>query len=134
MTIWDRLRPLGAQWGSDPGTFPAVPKEKSQPLRETVLAPIDIPEHYGCQKRLAGVVDQANSSCVSCHMAAYAAPSPYLNMQGTGAASRETVIDSAAIPATRSRGRRRDAGAMVTPPGVLESYIVVDPRRHEGRD
>jgi hypothetical protein len=81
-TIWDRLRPLGAQWGSDPGTFPAVTKETSQPLRETVLAPINIPEHYGCQKRLAGVVDQANSSCVSCHMGAYAAPPPYLNLQG----------------------------------------------------
>jgi hypothetical protein len=46
-----------------------------------VLAPVSIPEHYGCEKRLAGTVDQANSSCVSCHMGAYAAPPPYLNLQ-----------------------------------------------------
>ncbi|HLG14433.1 MAG TPA: hypothetical protein VJH03_08025 [Blastocatellia bacterium] len=81
-SIWDRLRPLGVQWGNDPLSFPAVPQSQSRPLRETVLAPIDIFEHYGCQKRLAGTVDQSNSSCVSCHMGAYAAPPPYLNLQG----------------------------------------------------
>ena len=81
-TVWDRLRPLGVQWGNDPLSFPAVPKSKSRPIRETVLAPIDIFEHYGCNKRLAGTVDQSNSSCVSCHMGAYAAPPPYLNLQG----------------------------------------------------
>ena len=81
-TVWDRLRPLGVQWGNDPLSFPAVPQSESQPLRETVLAPINVYEHYGCQKRLAGTVDQSNSSCVSCHMGAYAAPTPYLNLQG----------------------------------------------------
>ena len=81
-TVWDRLRPLGVQWGNDPLSFPAVPKSQSKPLRETVLAPINIFEHYGCNKRLAGTVDQSNSSCVSCHMGAYAAPKPYLNLQG----------------------------------------------------
>jgi len=72
-TVRERLTPLGVQWGSDPGTFPAVAQAQSKPLRETLRAPINIPEHYGCSKRLAGVVDQADSSCVSCHMAAYAA-------------------------------------------------------------
>ena len=81
-TIWDRLKPLGAQWGSDGESFPAVAKNRSRPLRETVLAPVNTPEHYGCEQRLAGVVDQANSSCVSCHMGAYAAVPPYLNLQG----------------------------------------------------
>lgn len=82
-TVWDRLTPLGVQFGNDGKSFPAVPKVKSQPLSETVLAPLDIlPEHYGCLNRLAGVVDQANSSCVSCHMGAYAAVPPYLNLQG----------------------------------------------------
>jgi hypothetical protein len=81
-TVWDRLRPLGVQWGNDPQSFPAVPKSQSQPLHETVLAPINVFEHYGCEKRLAGTVDQSNSSCVSCHMGAYAAPPPYLNLQG----------------------------------------------------
>ena len=31
---------------------------------------------------IAGAVDQANSSCVSCHRGAYAAPPLYLNIQG----------------------------------------------------
>ncbi|BCM87603.1 hypothetical protein mvi_60640 (plasmid) [Methylobacterium indicum] len=81
-SIWDRLRPLGVQWGSDPGTFPAVPSTASRSLRETILAPIGLPEHYGCERRLAGVVDQANSSCVSCHMGAYGAAPGSLNVQG----------------------------------------------------
>jgi hypothetical protein len=81
-SVWDRLRPLGVQWGSDPGTFPAVPSTKSRPLWQTILAPIDLAEHYGCGKRLAGVVDQADSSCVSCHMGAYGATPGSLNIQG----------------------------------------------------
>ncbi len=80
--VLDRMEPLGVQWGSDPHTFPAVTRADSRPLSETVLAPVSLPEHYGCEKRLAGAVDQANSSCVSCHMGAYAAPPPYLNIQG----------------------------------------------------
>jgi hypothetical protein len=81
-TVWDRLKPLGVQWGSDAGTFPAVDKAQSKPAWESVLAPVKVPQHYGCEKRLAGVVDQANSSCVSCHMAAYAAPAGVLQVQG----------------------------------------------------
>jgi hypothetical protein len=80
--VLDRVQPLGVQWGNDPHTFPAVPRAESKPLSETVLAPSSQPQHYGCEKRLAGAVDQANSSCVSCHMGAYAAPPPYLNIQG----------------------------------------------------
>ena len=82
-TVWDRLTPLGVQFGNDGRSFPAVPEAKSKPLRETVLTSMSIiPEHYGCQNRLAGVVDQSNSSCVSCHMGAFAAVPPYLSIQG----------------------------------------------------
>jgi hypothetical protein len=84
-SVFDRLEPLGIQWGSDSHTFPAVTRVDSGPIYETVLAPIsqkETPEHYGCEKRLAGAVDQADSSCVSCHMGAYAAPPSYLNIQG----------------------------------------------------
>lgn len=84
-SVLDRVEPLGVQWGSDPHTFPAVMRNDSHPPYETVLAPVSqqqVPEHYGCEKRLAGAVDQQNSSCVSCHMGAYAAPPPYLNIQG----------------------------------------------------
>ncbi|HEU4693927.1 MAG TPA: hypothetical protein VFS23_36430 [Vicinamibacterales bacterium] len=82
-TVWDRLKPLGVQWGNDHESYPAVAQAQSKPLRETLLAPVGTPEHYGCNKRLAGVVDQANSSCVSCHMGAYAAPPGVIQVQGT---------------------------------------------------
>lgn len=82
-TVWDRMKPLGMQWGNDHDSFPAVPQAKSQPLHQTVLSPMNIPEHYGCNRRLAGVVDQPNSSCVSCHMGSYSAPPGVLQVQGT---------------------------------------------------
>jgi hypothetical protein len=34
----------------------------------------DLYEHEGCRFRLAGPVDNAKSSCISCHAGAYAAP------------------------------------------------------------
>ncbi|MBW8832573.1 MAG: hypothetical protein JF606_24875 [Burkholderiales bacterium] len=82
-TVWDRMKPIGVQFGSDGKTFPAVPEAKSRPLHETALSPMNIPEHYGCNKRLAGIVDQADSSCVSCHMGAYAAAPGVVQVQGT---------------------------------------------------
>ena len=81
-TVWSRLVPLGVQWGSDPQSFPAVPKGQSKPLWQSVLAPTRLPEHYGCNKRLAGVVDNPSSSCVSCHMGAYAAAPGVIDVQG----------------------------------------------------
>jgi hypothetical protein len=81
-TLWDRLKPIGVQWGSDGETFPAVPQAKSKRLHETALNKMNIPEHYGCTQRLAGVVDQPNSSCVSCHMGAYAAAPGVVPAQG----------------------------------------------------
>jgi hypothetical protein len=81
-TVWSRLVPLGVQWGSDPESFPAVPQDQSKPLWQSVLAPVNLPEHYGCNKRLAGVVDNPSSSCVSCHMGAYAAAPGVIDEQG----------------------------------------------------
>lgn len=81
-TVWDRLTPLGVQWGSDSQTFPAVPLSQSRPLQQTILAPTGLPEHYGCGKRLAGAVDNPASSCVSCHMGAYAAAPGVIDEQG----------------------------------------------------
>ncbi len=74
-TFWDKLVPLGVQWGSDPWTFPAVPKSDSIPIQQSVLNPdIKIYEHFGCNGRLAGPVDNPQSSCMSCHSSAFAAP------------------------------------------------------------
>ncbi len=78
-TIWDRLVPVGIQWGGDPNTFPATPRASSQPASQSVLnvamreGPTGIYEHFGCNGRLAGPVDNAKSSCMSCHASAYAA-------------------------------------------------------------
>lgn len=71
---WEHLVPLGVQWGSDPDSFAGVDRPKSGPIRESVLNPgVKIYEHWGCNKRLAGPVDNPLSSCVSCHASAYAA-------------------------------------------------------------
>ncbi len=69
---WDRMEPVGLQWGSDPWTFPAVPKSESILPRESVLNHrIGTPQHFGCDGRLAGPVDNKQSSCLSCHGGAY---------------------------------------------------------------
>lgn len=74
-TFWDHLLPLGIQYGSDPWTFPAVPKAESMPAQQSVLNPaVNIYQHFGCNQRLAGPVDNSQSSCMSCHGSAFAAP------------------------------------------------------------
>ena len=83
-TFWDRLVPLGVQWGADPWTFPAVPKADSLPLQQSVANPgVTIYEHMGCQGRLAGPVDNPQSSCMSCHGSAYAAKPGAMSVMGT---------------------------------------------------
>jgi hypothetical protein len=83
-TFWDRLVPLGVQWGSDPWSFPAVPKEDSLPLQQSVANPgVNIYEHMGCNGRLAGPVDNPQSSCMSCHSSAYAAKAGTPSVMGT---------------------------------------------------
>jgi hypothetical protein len=84
-SVRSRLIPVGVQWGDDPASFPNTPQAGSPPLRETVLAPMGIFQHYGCGGRLAGVVDNAKSSCVSCHMSAFAAPAAAVPVQGLDA-------------------------------------------------
>ena len=83
-TFWDHLLPLGIQYGSDPWTFPAVPKAESVPVQQSVLNPgVNIYQHFGCNGRLAGPVDNAQSSCLSCHGSAYAAPGGAVSTMGT---------------------------------------------------
>ena len=71
--VWDRMSPLGLQWGNDHGSWPAVEKSESAPIHQSVLAPIDIYEHYGCNGRLAGPVDNKMSACMACHGGGYIA-------------------------------------------------------------
>lgn len=78
-TFWDRLVPLGVQWGSDDKAWPAVKGEraKSAPVVQSVLnaLPAALYEHEGCNGRLAGPVDSKMSSCISCHGGSFS-PSP----------------------------------------------------------
>jgi hypothetical protein len=71
--VWERLSPLGLQWGNDHGSWPAVERDASEPIHQSVLAPIDIYEHYGCDGRLAGPVDNKMSACMACHGGGYVA-------------------------------------------------------------
>jgi hypothetical protein len=82
-TFWDRLEPLGIEFGADPWTFPAVPKTSSLPAQQSVINPhINIYQHLGCENRLAGPVDNRQSSCLGCHGSAYAAPNGALTVMG----------------------------------------------------
>ena len=72
--FWEHLVPVGLQWGSDPWTFPAVPMADSLPVQQSVInSDIGTFQHLGCKDRLAGPVDNPQSSCTSCHASAYAA-------------------------------------------------------------
>jgi len=74
-TAWDKLEPVGLQWGSDPWTFPAVGQSGSIAAHESVLnKAIGTPQHFGCNDRLAGPVDNKLSSCLSCHGGGYSPP------------------------------------------------------------
>jgi hypothetical protein len=82
-TFWDHLLPLGIQYGADPWTFPAVPKSESVPPQQSVLNPgVNIYQHFGCEQRLAGPVDNSQSSCMSCHNSAFAAPNGAVSQMG----------------------------------------------------
>ena len=87
-SVWDRLAAVGIQWGSDPWTYPAVPREASLPPRQSVLNDgIGIFEHNGCEGRLAGPVDNQKSSCISCHASAFVAPDGAPSVMGVNAPS-----------------------------------------------
>ena len=79
-TAWDHLVPVGLQWGADPWTFPAVPRAESIPVRQSVLNPRRPNAQTGCQGRLAGPVDNKQSSCLSCHGGAFASTSSALSV------------------------------------------------------
>jgi hypothetical protein len=63
-TVWDRMIPIGAMWGNDPDRL-----SDNRPLVETVINPDARPlvQHLGYQGRLNGPIDNAASSCLSCH-------------------------------------------------------------------
>jgi len=83
-TAWDRMVPVGLQWGSDPLVYPSVPRSESRALVQSVInRSITTYQHLGCHGRLAGPVDNAQSSCVSCHSSAFSARDGQPSMMGT---------------------------------------------------
>jgi hypothetical protein len=84
---WDNLVPVGLMWGNDPDVTlsmnnPTPTETRTNPaLLETVInASPDLPAmHLGWGFRLNGPVDNANSSCMSCHSTAqYPSASPIM--------------------------------------------------------
>lgn len=68
-TPYDKMVPLGAQWGNDPGVMPGFP------LKETAINPNSPPWHknnLGFGGRLSGPIDGARGvgSCMGCHASA----------------------------------------------------------------
>jgi hypothetical protein len=86
---WDRISPLGLMWGNDPPpdgelahSHPADPRANGFAGEVVFWNTVDMlnaaggdvisqrPGHLGCNQRLNGPADNANSSCMSCHMTA----------------------------------------------------------------
>ena len=61
---WTNVTPVGLMWGNDPGYT------GSGPLTQTWINPAVHMPHLGYQGRLNGPVDNAVSSCLSCHATA----------------------------------------------------------------
>jgi hypothetical protein len=83
-TAKDRLDPVGIQYAMDDKTFPAVEQDASIPAYQSVLNEgINIYEHFGCNGRLCGPVDNPQASCMSCHGGGYTAPMNQIDSMGT---------------------------------------------------
>lgn len=77
---WDNLVPVGLQWGNDPDvkgnefTNPHPVETRINPaIKESVINPDAMevpPTHLGWNGRLNGPLDNARSSCMSCHQTA----------------------------------------------------------------
>ena len=71
-TPWERMVPIGLQWGYDPGVTPQMVADGTK-LRESWLNPdfYGLPDnHRGWAGRLVGPMDNPESSCMSCHQTA----------------------------------------------------------------
>lgn len=63
---WLRVMPVGLSWGNDAGVTPENVKDK--PLYQTYINPSIRPiAHLGWAGRLNGMIDNPQSSCISCH-------------------------------------------------------------------
>jgi hypothetical protein len=90
-TPWDRLVPVGLQWGNDPGVTPAavsdgaVLHEQWINTAPSVASLVD--NHLGWAGRLVGPLDNPNSSCMSCHQTAGSPGAPLVPEAAPGLTS-----------------------------------------------
>jgi hypothetical protein len=119
---WNRIAPLGLMWGNDPPpagghaiNTPADPRAKGfaqEVIFWDVVARLNAgggtvaakqPGHLGCNSRLNGPADNANSACMSCHMTASVADGKLMTppiIAQFGSITPECVAPSASDPAT----------------------------------
>jgi hypothetical protein len=65
------MEPVGLMWGNDPGITPTMVRNNGIKLKETWINPrIGTKQHLGWAGRLNGLVDNPESSCLSCHAVA----------------------------------------------------------------
>jgi hypothetical protein len=89
-TPWDRMVPVGLQWGNDPGITPTMVAAGTKLAETWVNREHSLPQHLGWGGRLNGPVDNPASSCVSCHgTAQHRAVSP---LMPDSSASDETKL------------------------------------------
>lgn len=124
---WNRISPLGLMWGNDTPpdgahaqTYPADPRQNGFMEEVIFWDVVDMlnsaggsviakrPGHLGCNSRLNGPADNANSSCMSCHGTASvpdtADHTPPIIAQFQRGLTQECVVPFAANP-----GRGLDA-------------------------
>jgi hypothetical protein len=87
--VWLKMIPVGLMFGNDVGEFP----ELKEPFETYLNNEIPVPQHYGCEKRLNGPVDNARSSCISCHALAEVAQdfTKITFKEKTGCATEEDI-------------------------------------------
>ena len=66
-TPWDRMIPVGVQWGNDPTLTPQQYNNGNRARESWINGNLKIPQHLGWLGRLNGPVDNPESSCLSCH-------------------------------------------------------------------
>lgn len=66
-TPWDRLVPVGVQWGNDPTLTPDEYNRGTRSTESWINPNLKIPQHLGWLGRLNGPVDNPQSACLSCH-------------------------------------------------------------------
>jgi hypothetical protein len=66
--VWDKVVPVGIMWGNDPNVTVTSVRKGKTPSEQWINPSLDVPfQHLGWAGRLNGPVDNALSSCLSCH-------------------------------------------------------------------